>query len=337
MDERRLEIKVGALILAAVAGALGLLWLMGEITLGSFARIAVEFGHTGNVVEGAPVKLGGVKVGRVDRIVLSPDRRDDAGEPLPVRMELSVDPKVTRALREDAAVTVATMGPLGEPYLELYTGSARAAPFPPDKVIRGLDAPKLDLVANRLSNFLESASRVLEDDPRALSKLVTGVSGLAHTVDEVLTENRDGLGTLTAELAAAARDLKQLSHIARAQLEPGGKGAQLLDDAAQSASVMREQLPRLSEDAAKALGGLAALAGPLTPEDGKKVKAAIERYTAAGQKLEALATRGDLLLTRLEAGQGTAGAMIKDPQLYQDLKDLIRDLRKHPWKMLWKD
>ena len=33
MDERRLEIKVGGLVLAALAGVLGLLYLMGELSL----------------------------------------------------------------------------------------------------------------------------------------------------------------------------------------------------------------------------------------------------------------------------------------------------------------
>ena len=75
MDERRLELKVGALVLATVVGVLALLWLMGELTLGSDAGLAVDFGHTGNVVEGAPVKLGGVQVGRVQAIRLMPERR----------------------------------------------------------------------------------------------------------------------------------------------------------------------------------------------------------------------------------------------------------------------
>ena len=37
MDETRLELKVGALILLAIAGSLALLWLMGELTFGTAA------------------------------------------------------------------------------------------------------------------------------------------------------------------------------------------------------------------------------------------------------------------------------------------------------------
>ncbi len=337
MDERRLEAKVGALLLAAVVGTIGLLWLMGELSLGPSAGLKVQFGHTGNVVEGAPVKLGGVPIGRVDEIVLSVDQRDDQGVPLPVTMRLAVEPKVRAALREDAAITVATAGPLGEPYLEVYLGSQSAPPFPADKIIRGLDAPRLDLVANRLSAFLESASRILEDDPRALSTLVGGVSSLTRTVDGVLTDNRDQLRILAADLAAAAKDLRALSQLARSNLEPGGKGARLIDDAAESAKVIRADLPQLSATAGKAIGGLAALSGTFTAEDGERLKSAIGHYGAAGQKLDSIATRGDRILARMESGQGTAGALYKDPALYDDLKQLVSELKKHPWKMLWKD
>jgi phospholipid/cholesterol/gamma-HCH transport system substrate-binding protein len=337
MEERRLEIKVGALLLAALAGTLGLLWLMGELSLGRVSTLSVEFGHTGNVVKGAPVKLGGVPIGRVEKIILTPDHRDEYGEPLPVQMELSVDPKVIDAMRADARVTVATQGPLGEPYLELYTGSAKMGALDKTRSIRGTDAPRLDLVANQLSNFLQSASRVLEEDPRALSTLVSGVSSLTKTVDGVLTENRTDIHTLASELSAAAKDLRLLSELARANLEPGGKGARFLDDASESAKVMRTNLPQLSADAKVALGGLAALSGGLTVEDGQKLKVAIDRYSSAGEKLDRIADRGDKILAKMEAGQGTAGAALKDPQLYNDLKELVSDLRKHPWKMLWKD
>lgn len=337
MDERRLETKVGALLLIAIAGGLGLLWLMGELTFGKAPSLAVEFGHTGNVVKGAPVKLGGVPVGRVERIVLTPDRRDDAGEPLPVRMDLSVDRAVLAALRKDAAVTVATQGPLGESYLELWTGSAHEPPFSNDVPIRGLDAPRLDLVANRLSNFLESASRVLEEDPRALSTLVSGVSSLTRTFDDVLLESRDDLQNLTSELSAAAKDLRVLSAVARKSLEPGGAGARLLDDASDTVGAMKADLPVLSKQARAALGGLAALSSGFTQADGERLKVAVERYAKAGERLERIAERSDRLLAKLEAGEGTAGATLKDPQLYNDLRELVSDLRKHPWKMLWKD
>lgn len=332
MDEKRLELKLGVLVLAAVAGVLGVLWLSGGSLWGGKPEVSVDFGHTGNVVIGAPVKLGGIPVGRVERISLTPDRRDEFGQMLPVRMELSIEKAALAALRQDAAVTVATQGPLGESYLELWTGGAGRPALDTSKPIRGLDAPRLDLVANRLSAFLESASKVLEEDPHALANLVGGVASLTRTVDGVLVDNRQGLKEITTELTVAARELRSLSEHARRQLEPGGPGARLLAEAADGA----QELPELTRRTKVVMGALAAVTAGLDEADGVRLKSALERYASAGERLDKLAERGDRLLARLEAGDGTLGASIKDPTLYNDLRELITDLRKHPWKMLWK-
>lgn len=336
MDESRLELKVGALLLGAVLGTLGLLWAMGELSFSSGRALTVDFSHTGNVVKGAPVKLGGVTVGRVDAIELIADRRDVHGEPMPVKMQISVSEPTEKALRSDAAITVSSQGPLGEPYLEIWPGSA-PQPHLASAPIRGIDAPRIDIVSNRLAKFLESASRVLESDPEAVSRLVTGVGGLTTTVDGVLTENRTQIKALADELAVAAKDLRVLAAIARKELEPGGRTNGLLDDAAGAARVMRSDLPDLSKKASTALGGLAAVSGQFTEEDGQRLKAMLVKYQQAGEKVDALAGRADKLLVKLEAGEGTMGALLKDKQAYDDLKALLADLRKHPWKMLWKD
>lgn len=337
MDERRLEMKVGALVLAAVVGLVGLLWLMGELRVGHVTTLPVDFAHTGNVVKGAPVKLGGVQVGRVDEIHLLPDRRDANGTALPVRMSLDITPESRASLHQDATVMVATVGPLGEPYLELTPGSSSAPRLPEGAALRGTDSPRLEVVVQQIARFLDAINGVLERDPNLLANLATNVSKLAGTLDTVLTENRGDLRALTADLSATAKDLKQLAATARTAFQPGGSGARLLDDAAATAALMRRELPGLTSSAGKTLDGLAAVTGPLTPEDGQKLKAALDRYAAAGEHLEQLAAKADRVLGQIESGEGTLGALQKDPTLYNELRTLVTDLRKHPWKIIWKD
>ncbi|QRN93033.1 MCE family protein [Archangium violaceum] len=337
MDERRLEMKVGALVLAALVGVLGLLWLMGELRTGGVTVLSVDFAHTGNVVKGAPVKLGGVAVGRVEEIHLQPDRRDAQGRPLPVRMGVWVQPEVQAALRADTRVTVATVGPLGEPYLELNPGSASAPPLPSGVALRGTDAPRLDLVAQQLSAFLDVASGALADDPEGLRKLAANVSRLTTTMESVLNENRGDLRTLAGELSAAAKDLRTLARVSRETMQPGGAGARLLGDAADAAALVKRELPAISGTAAKTLNGLSAVTSELDTKDGERLKLALERYSAAGEKLDQIAGRADRLLQRIEAGEGTVGALQKDKQIYDDLRGLLSDLKKHPWKVLWKE
>ena len=34
---------------------------------------------------------------------------------------------------------------------------------------------------------------------------------------------------------------------------------------------------------------------------------------------------------------GTVGGMVTDPEVYDDLKDLLRDLKRNPWKLMWRE
>ncbi len=336
MDESKLELKVGALLLAALLGTLGLLSLMGELSFGSSAALKVDWSHTGNVVKGAPVKIAGVSVGRVDDIALLPTRRDGLGELMPVQMALAISKDAMGALRKDAAVTISSQGALGEPYLELYPGVS-PEPLAAGAPVRGVDSPRIDVVSNRLAGFLEKASKMLEEDPGAISGFITGIAGLSKNLDGVMSENRADVRQIVIELNQTVKDLRAISAIAKVQLEPGGKANGFIDDASAAMKVLRSDVPLMSKQAQVALGGVSALTGGFTEEDNRKLKVAIAKYATAGEKLDMIALRADRMLARLEAGEGTLGKTIKDPQVYDDLRSLLSDLKKHPWKMLWKD
>jgi len=43
------------------------------------------------------------------------------------------------------------------------------------------------------------------------------------------------------------------------------------------------------------------------------------------------------IVSDLRAGKGTAGALLSRDELYSDLRELIRDLKRNPWKFFWKE
>jgi len=310
--------------------------LMGELSFGSGNTVLVDFGHTGNVVKNAPVKLGGIPVGKVESVELIPARQDADGESMPVKMTLSVTKEAATALRADARVTVSSVGPLGESYLELWPGSA-GTPHDAKVAIRGTDSPRFDVVANRLARFLEAASKVLEDDPESLRKLVLGVGNLANNADGVLTENKQDISGLVKDLSAASKDLRELAAVANRELQRGGRGDQIIENTQVVTKNLRTELPEITQNASVAIGGLAKMSGEFDTEDGKKLKSLIARLDTASAKLDSMADRADKLLAKIDKGDGTIGAAINDKQVYDDLRALLTDLRQNPWKLLWKD
>lgn len=43
------------------------------------------------------------------------------------------------------------------------------------------------------------------------------------------------------------------------------------------------------------------------------------------------------ILDHMQSGEGTAGKLLMEDEIYQDLRELVQDIKKHPWKLLKKD
>jgi phospholipid/cholesterol/gamma-HCH transport system substrate-binding protein len=336
MEEQRLERRVALLLLVAVASGVGLLYLVGAFQLRGGQVLHVDFAHSGGVPEGAAVKMAGVAVGRVRAVHLLPERRDDHGEPLPVRMDLSVENEVLAALHTDAKVSMAMQGALGEPFLEVSSGSANAPLLKAGAELRGIDPPRLDQLIAKLDDLVELFHAALAGGDREQARqLLQSASGLARTADQLLLENRDTLTQTLREVSATVSDMRDVVAEAKT-LMTSGKLQTTVDDASQLTAFLKQEVPPLTRDARKLTTSATNIAGDFTPQDGAELKATLVRLEAASERLESISARADTIVQEIEAGKGTAGGLYKDPKVYEDLKALVSDLKAHPWKVLWK-
>jgi hypothetical protein len=77
--------------------------------------------------------------------------------------------------------------------------------------------------------------------------------------------------------------------------------------------------------------------GIITEERVDKAINAADKAASAAQKAGGLIDNVDGMVTDLRAGKGTAGALLVKEELYADLRELIRDLKRNPWKLFWKE
>jgi len=47
-------------------------------------------------------------------------------------------------------------------------------------------------------------------------------------------------------------------------------------------------------------------------------------------------TKLDKILTEIDSKKGTVGMLVYDEQTGENLRELLSDLKRHPWKLLWK-
>jgi len=39
----------------------------------------------------------------------------------------------------------------------------------------------------------------------------------------------------------------------------------------------------------------------------------------------------------MRRGEGTVGALLADEEIYDDLKEMLRELKTHPWRFFWRE
>src|SRR2546430_11976640 len=133
---RWLQLKVGLVIIAAVAGILVAVMNLNE-GMGLFGRRAtfralVADSH--GIKVGAPVRLNGVDTGNIIRIAIDSSNGK-------VSLTFTVNNDIRPLLRRDAAVLIRPMGLLGDKYLELLPGTPKEPALPEGAVLTGQAEP----------------------------------------------------------------------------------------------------------------------------------------------------------------------------------------------------
>lgn len=335
---KALELKVGALIAVSLAVLVGFVALLGGLRFGDHVRVYVDYDFSGNIHSGAPVKISGIKVGKVEDIEFLGGQLDpQVNRRVQVRLSVSIKRSAFSAIHEDAEFFVNTQGVLGEQYLEIAPGSYEKPQLQPDAHVKGVDPPRTDLIIARLYEFLDAVTTLLRADKDALRDLLRDMAKLARGLNQLLGENQGDIKRLVTDLdrlTAASADFV-------AKLDKGvGDPAELQKIVANIAAVstsLRGEIDPLIQKTKRTLDGVSGVTALVGPEDKRKLMKMLDELLALSVKVQAVATDAQALTADLRKGKGTVGALLVDPQVYDDLKELTRDLKRNPWKFFWKE
>jgi phospholipid/cholesterol/gamma-HCH transport system substrate-binding protein len=168
------ELKVGAVVVVAIAAATGFILNMND-TANFFGpptdvyRTRVVFPTASGLARDAAVRLAGVYVGRVEAIVLN----DDGQAVVTMRIDNGV------TLRADSTASVSNEGMLGEKFLELTSGT-------PGGLV------------------VTDGGEILPGAPVSIDQMVLVMNNIAADAQEMATAMRNVLGGEAGETRMAA-------------------------------------------------------------------------------------------------------------------------------------
>lgn len=194
------ETKTGLFVLICLAALFGLLIKVGNFTFFKQGyEIKTLFKFSGGVKKNAPVRLSGVDVGEVRGIRLL---YGDSSTEAEVTLWLEEGTKV----RKDAIASVATLGLMGEKYVEIKPGASQ------EFVSRG--EPIQSDEPFSLEELVDIGKKVAADISKTsqdISKVANRADEVIGHVDDLIKENRPKIDGLFDNLEETAENFNDFS------------------------------------------------------------------------------------------------------------------------------
>jgi phospholipid/cholesterol/gamma-HCH transport system substrate-binding protein len=299
-QQRFTEVKVGVFVLVCVAVAIGLVMQFGKLTQfgkGTY-EITVVFPNANGIIKDANVQYAGITVGKVREIKL-----DQSGA-LRVKVKLAIEQGVK--IRRDAKFIINQSGLLGDRFVDITPQGTTAEFIPPGAEVEGATAVDLNEAIRRAVDVLQEASGTIQTINKAVKRIdetVLGTQSLAHVTATLA--NVDATTSNTAALTASLGSVVETNR---------GK----VDEALTDLSKASKDFSAASRQVEELIKRVDTLVVTNTPD----VQAAITNLTASAGRL-------NIILTRLEKGDGTAGKLLVDPKLHDDLVELIEKINRY--------
>src|ERR1041385_6839941 len=304
------QARVGIFVLLAIV-VLVFLVLNASGDINPFSRklhLKARFVDANGLREGSEVRLAGVRVGKVERIVLL--------EPSPVpgaprvEAQLTVDSTIdgrpaNERIRSDSQAQQGSPSLLGnEMLINITPGTAVGQPIQEGAVLPS------------------SSSNAVNDFATSGTDLAQRLSKLSDQISEIVLEVKKGEGTMVRlfsdetlynNLNATIRETQDVM----TQIRSGnGSAGRLINDPAlyNNANDITLQLRAIADDLRAGRG----TAGKLLTDD-----ELYNRINRTADRLDKSVDQINLVIAEVNAGHGTLGRLIRDEQIYNDARAAI--------------
>ena len=373
MPDRRtfgLQVRIGLFVVVALAVFLGVIYLLGARAR-YFERkyeLHADFTEVGGLIEGATVRLAGVQIGRVTKVVLSPDV---GGK---VRVTVTVARQFKERIRGDSEAQIVTQGLLGDKLVEITQGTPATAALKEGDVLRTRDPVEMGRMFSAGAGLVTTISRLADQLQASIQKLdqsgaIEDLGATVKSARRVVEEVEKGKGWLHVLVYEEPEAIKRLNTLltdaqgalTRAQTGDGAIAVLLAPESGRAVRSFLNAMDTFGKAVEKAKGPgddvgplLTLLLDPQYKPVADDVRGLarslreISERLAAGQGfLGGLLTEKEdgpmgeaatdfrvamanlrVITDRLKAGEGTVGALLEDPTVYENLAAFLEGAQR---------
>lgn len=359
--ETAIEVKVGGLVLLAIGILVAFVLVLGDISFKNSFTVYVDFDNAAGLKPGAPVRISGIPAGTVRSVrFMGGEVDEDIGRPVYVRAALAVDEELRDSVRGDAEFTITTQGVLGEPYVEVTSTDPTAAAVEDGQIFRGVDPPRMDQLLTSAYGGLEGLRELVDrlnrrgENPIRIDDFINNIADLAGNIDERVVENAEeidsiieGVDTTVQQIASNSDTIPDiLTNTETATAEFAELGASLNRGVGDGSSVRRivnnvEEVTAVArrevDPLLTSIRGAAESADRMLTENEEQVGEIIDNVDVITSDLTTASADVATIVGRVEAGEGNLGRLLQDEEIFEDLREFVRELKRRPWRIIWKE
>jgi phospholipid/cholesterol/gamma-HCH transport system substrate-binding protein len=198
----KLETKVGLLAVGAIVLVVIFAYMMGLVSPFSDSyTLNVMYNYAGGIDEGSPVRVMGIKVGKVRKITFTPEYKTPKGEEVKLKIEISVSKKAWKSIRQDSKYFINLAGVIGEKFLEISPGSVDSAELNDGDFVRGEDPPRIDQLISQSYGLAGKIIDLVEKNEGSVTNMINQLDRLTTNFNKTLalldkTSQRKDIGKL---------------------------------------------------------------------------------------------------------------------------------------------
>lgn len=354
-DKLTLELKAGIFVIITIL--LAIVFIISQATTGKYRgyEIGIMFDYVGGLENGSPVRVSGVRAGEVKQI----DIIYEAQPKVLARVKIRPDIKISRGSR----ITIQTLGLIGEKYIEIIPSPEKKY-IQPGEIVEGENPLTVEKLIEAGQNMIIGLNRVLSDidtitgdkqfteNVKSVFVVAASTIGKVEKLTENLTDTTEKINNLVSDNAARIEEMinntSEFMVSSKTAMDEIKKFASAGTEAATSFEDIKKaanSFEKVSSDIQEFLwkiqneGAFARLMKEEEIIDQLKYELqllsdATVRFREASEKISDATIEINRIISDVGKGKGTAGKLLRDEELYNNLNDFVKDIKEHPWKLL---
>jgi phospholipid/cholesterol/gamma-HCH transport system substrate-binding protein len=189
MWRMKAETKVGMLFIVGLIAVAAFAYYLG--VLNPFSRqkdLYLGFNFAGGIEVGSPVRVMGIKVGKVSEIKFDPDYRDtNTGEEVKLRVKIEINRDAWPTVRKDSKFFINLAGVIGEKFIEITPGSHSSEELQAGDFRRGEDPPRIDQLISQSYGLAGKILDMVNKNEGSISDTLDKMNSLVSNLNKTLT------------------------------------------------------------------------------------------------------------------------------------------------------